>query len=131
MKTKLITHLSDTRIGLVLTCPALFGYEGFEVKPDDWQTPFYFISGRIVHEGVEVIVKRYLEIGPYDAEQEGLVKALTAKASLRLNQRIAPENNENIMWLPISLGQTLSQVDQSKAIANIKRSVILNAEAAF
>ncbi len=131
MHTKLITHLSDTRVGRVLTCPALFGYEGFEPKPYDWQTPFYFISGRIVHEGVEEIVQRYVEIGPYDAEAEGLVKTLTVRASLRINQKILPEKKENIMWLPISLTQTLAQSSQSKAIANIKRSVIFNTEAAF
>jgi hypothetical protein len=35
------------------------------------------------------------------------------------------------MWLPMSLQQQLSSADQSKAIANIKRSILFSIEAAF
>lgn len=131
MKTRLLSHASDTLIGQILTCEAQLGYSRFQEKSLDWQTPFYFISGRIVHEGCEEIVKKYESIGPYDAQQDGLLNSLNVKASLRLNQKIGPEQRENIMWIPISLQQTLSASDQAKAIANIKRSTLLSINSAF
>jgi hypothetical protein len=70
MKTKPIPYASDTLISHILTCEAQFGYSRFEEKPLDWQTPFYFISGRIVHEGCEKILKRYNLLGEYDADKK-------------------------------------------------------------